>query len=176
VAWQEQVTTFVAERGPALVGYARLLTGDHDSAQDLVQEALARAWSRRRAGTDITSLEGYVRAAVLTAYLDQYRRRRLWQGRAHLFAAPDAEPARSGATDDAVDLAEALRRLPPRERACVVLRFYDDLTVAGIAARLEVSEGAVKRYLSDGTRRLGALLGEPGPLAETVEVRTEDRR
>jgi len=175
VGWQEQVATFVAERGPALVGYARLLTGDHDSAQDLVQEALARTWSRRRAGADITSLEGYVRAAVLTAYLDQYRRRRLWQGRAHLFAAPEAESATAAATDSAVDVEDALRRLPPRERACVVLRFYDDLTVAGIAARLDVSEGAVKRYLSDGTRHLGALLGGT-PLAETVEVRTEDQR
>lgn len=175
MGWQEQVATFVAERGPALVGYARLLTGDHDSAQDLVQEALARTWSRRRAGADITSLEGYVRAAVLTAYLDQYRRRRLWQGRAHLFAAPEAESATAAATDSAVDVEDALRRLPPRERACVVLRFYGDLTVAGIAARLDVSEGAVKRYLSDGTRHLGALLGGT-PLAETVEVRTEDQR
>jgi RNA polymerase sigma-70 factor (ECF subfamily) len=178
VAWEDQVTAFVTERGPALVGYARLLTGDHDSAQDLVQEALAKAWSRRRAGADISSLEGYVRKAVLTTYLDQYRRRRLWQGRAHLFVTPEATAATATATETATDLASALRHLPPRERACVVLRFYDDLTVAGIADRLGLSDGTVKRYLSDGTKRLGALMGEVHPVVETVEVRTagEDRR
>lgn len=178
MAWEDQVTTFVTERGPALVGYARLLTGDHDSAQDLVQDALAKAWSRRRAGADIASLEGYVRTAVLNGYLDQYRRRGLWQRRAHLFVTPEATPGSATATETATDLASALRHLPPRERACVVLRFYDDLTVAGIADRLGVSEGAVKRYLSDGTKRLGALMGEVHPVAETVEVRTagEDRR
>ncbi|MFF1530672.1 sigma-70 family RNA polymerase sigma factor [Cellulomonas sp. NPDC058312] len=178
MAWQEQVATFVAERGPALVGYARLLTGDHDSAQDLVQDALAKAWSRWRAGADIESLEAYVRRAVLSTYLDQYRRRRLWQRRVHLLATPESEPAREAATDVAADLASALRHLSPRERACVVLRFYEDLTVAGIAARLQLSEGAVKRYLSDGTRRLGALMGDASAAHEMVEVRatTEDRR
>jgi RNA polymerase sigma-70 factor (sigma-E family) len=172
VAWEDQVTTSVTERGPALVGYARLLTGDHDSAQDLVQDALAKAWSRWRAGADIASLEGYVRKAVLTTYLDQYRRRRLWQGRAQLFVAPEATPGPASATETATDLESALRHLPPRERACVVLRFYDDLTVAGIAERLGLSEGVVKRYLSDGTKRLGALMGDVHPAAETVEVRT----
>lgn len=178
MAWEDQVTTFVTERGPALVGYARLLTGDHDSAQDLVQDALAKAWSRWRAGADIASLEGYVRRAVLTTYLDQYRRNRLWRGRRHLLATPEAAPERSAATETATDLESALRHLPPRERACVVLRFYDDLTVAAIATRLGLSEGAVKRYLSDGTKRLGALMGDVHPAAETVEVRTagEDRR
>ncbi len=176
VAWQDQVTDFVAARGPALVGYARLLTGDHDSAQDLVQDALAKAWSRWRAGADIESLEAYVRRTVLTTYLDQYRRRRLWQGRRHLLVTPEHAPERTTDTETATDLASALAHLAPRERACVVLRFYEDLTVAGIAARLQVSEGAVKRYLSDGTKRLGALMGEVHPAAETVEVRTEDRR
>ena len=178
MAWQEQVTEFVAARGPALVGYARLLTGDHDSAQDLVQDALAKAWSRWRAGADIESLEAYVRKAVLTTYLDQYRRRRLWLGRAHLLVTPEAEAPTAGATETAADLESALRHLGPRERACVVLRFYEDLTVAGIADRLGISDGAVKRYLSDGTKRLGALMGEVRPAAETVEVRTatEDRR
>jgi RNA polymerase sigma-70 factor (ECF subfamily) len=176
VGWQDQVTTFVTQRGPALVGYARLLTGDHDSAQDLVQDALAKAWSRWKAGADIESLEAYVRRAVLSTYLDQYRRRRLWQGRAHLFATPEAQSAGTTTTETATDLAAALTHLAPRERACVVLRFYDDLTVAGIAERLGVSEGAVKRYLSDGTKRLGALMGDVRPAGETVEVRTEDRR
>jgi RNA polymerase sigma-70 factor (ECF subfamily) len=176
VTWQERLTEFVSDRGPALVGYARLLTGDHDQAQDLVQEALVKVWSRRRAGTDITSIEGYVRRAVLTTYLDQYRRRRLWDRSAHLLATPEEVRAADTGSVCAVDVAAALTTLPPRERACVVLRFYDDLTVAEIAARLGLSEGAVKRYLSDGTRRLGPLLA-PSPTHETVDVHVqEDRR
>jgi RNA polymerase sigma-70 factor (ECF subfamily) len=52
------------------------------------------------------------------------------------------------------DVRSALGLLSPRERACVALRYFDDLTVADIAARLGIGEGAVKRYLSDGTRKL----------------------
>jgi RNA polymerase sigma-70 factor (ECF subfamily) len=176
VAREERVATFVTERGPALVGYARMLTGNPDSAQDLVQEALTKAWSRWRAGADIESLEAYVRRTVLTTYLDQYRRGRLWHRSAHLIATPEATAGHAAPTETATDLAAALQRLSPRERACVVLRFYEDLTVAGIAARLHVSEGAVKRYLSDGTRRLGVLMGDERPPVETIEVRTESRR
>lgn len=176
MAREDQVAAFVAERGPALVGYARMLTGNHDSAQDLVQDALAKAWSRWRAGADIESVEAYVRRAVLTTYLDQYRRGRLWRRRAHLLVTPEAAAEHAVPTETAADLAAALQHLAPRERACVVLRFYEDLTVAGIAARLQISEGAVKRYLSDGTRRLGVLLGDDRPPVETIQVRTEDRR
>lgn len=177
MTWQDTLAQFVDERGPTLVGYARLLTGNGDDAQDLVQEALVKAWSRRRAGTDITSLEGYVRRTILTTYLDQYRRRRLWRGRVHLLATPDAVAPADTATDASLDVATALRGLSPRERGCVVLRFYDDLTVPEIAARLGLSEGAVKRYLSDGTRRLGALLGtEPAVERVDVHVAKEDRR
>jgi RNA polymerase sigma-70 factor (sigma-E family) len=175
VTWQDDLTSFVGERGPDLVGYARLLTGDPDEAQDLVQEALVKAWSRHRAGSDITWLEAYVRRTVLTTYLDQYRRRRLWRDRVHLLATPETTPSVAAGTDAEVDLAAALSTLAPRERACVVLRYHDDLPVAEIAARLGLSPGAVKRYLSDGRRRLGPLLADPG--TETVDVHVqEDRR
>lgn len=80
MTWQDELSVFTRERGPALVGYARLLTGDIDQAEDLVQDALAKAWSRRRSGTDITWCEAYVRRTVLNTYLDQYRRR-LWHDR-----------------------------------------------------------------------------------------------
>ena len=52
-----------------------------------------------------------------------------------------------------------MARLTPRERACVVLRYFDDLTVRDIAVQLALSEGAVKRYLSDARRRLAPMLG-----------------
>ena len=63
-----------------------------------------------------------------------------------------------------LDARAALRVLSPRQRACVVLRFYDDLTVADIAERLSISDGAVKRYLSEGVHHLNGLLGTADPV------------
>ena len=60
---------------------------------------------------------------------------------------------------DAIVVHEALERLAPRERTCVVLKFYQDLTVAQIAETLDLSEGTVKRYLSDGQQKLASILG-----------------
>src|SRR5690606_20016391 len=73
---------------------------------------------------------------------------------------------------DRIDVAAALRELSPRERACVVLRFYEDLTVPDIADALALSQGSVKRYLSDGVRRMESLLG-PMPGAGEATGGTE---
>ena len=62
--------------------------------------------------------------------------------------------------DVVMDVRAALAALPPQERACVVLRFYDDLTVPQIAAQLRLAEGTVKRYLSDASGKLTRTLGE----------------
>lgn len=158
MTWQDDLAAFARERGPALVGYARLLTGDTAAAEDLVQEAIVRAWSRRRSGADIQWLEAYVRRAVLNGWVDQCRRERAWRDRAHLFAVEVPVPSPERAAVDRAQVAAALDRLAPRERACTVLRHYDDLTVPEIAKRLDLSEGAVKRYLSDAARRLSNLL------------------
>lgn len=192
MAWGDDLAELATTRGPALVGYASLLTGNVDRAQDLVQEALARAYGRPRASADLAWTEAYVRRAILNLFLDGYRRDRLWARRRHLFASPaDAEPAAAAdqlatSTADHVDLQAALATLPPRERACVVLRFYDDLTVPDVAARLGISEGAAKRYLSDGVHRLERVLGPVEPIdaddvaavetVETVELRPGRRQ
>ncbi len=174
MAWGDDLAELATTRGPALVGYAYLLTGSFDRSQDLVQEALARAYGRPRAGSDLTWTEAYVRRTILNVFLDGYRRDRLWARRRHLFAAPaDTAPAASdhlaASAADHVDLQAALATLPPRERACVVPRFYDDLTVPALAARLGISEAVAKRCLSDGIRRLESLLGPVEPV-ETLEV------
>lgn len=160
MGWGDDLSGLAADRGPALVGYAYLLTGDLDAARDLVQEALIRTFGRPRGAADMAWLEAYVRRVILNIYLDAYRRDRAWGRVRHLFVVPEARTADDAArTDDHVDVQSALAGLPPRERACVVLRYYDDLTVPAVAARLGISEGAAKRYLSDGVRRLQAALG-----------------
>ena len=175
MAWGDDLSGLATERGPGLVGYAYLLTGDLDGARDLVQEALIRTFGRPRGAADMAWLEAYVRRVILNIYLDAYRRERSWGRVRHLFVVPEKGSADDAArTADHVDVQEALADLPRRERACVVLRFYDDLTVPAIAERLGISEGAAKRYLSDGVRRLGSALGTgaaPDDADDLIDVR-----
>ena len=156
--WEGVVTRLVAQRGDALTRYAYLVSGSQDDASDLVQDALVKTFGRLRNGFTIASAEAYVRRAILNTYLDEGRRRSLWRRTAHLQVAPDVAEATDAATDAAVDLRHQLMRLTPRERACVVLRYYEDLTVADIADELQISEGAVKRYLSDGLAKMAVSL------------------
>lgn len=171
----DRLTALVAERGGALVGYAYLLTGNLAEAEDLVQEGLVRTFARRRAGTDVTWLEAYVRHAILNAYLDAYRKRRRWLSVVHLAAdANHADVAADGVAVRRVDVRDALLTLPPRERACVVLRYFDDLSTREVADRLGLSPGAVKRYLANARERLGPLLDESAPDPDHITVATTE--
>lgn len=153
------VTTLIADRGRALTRYAYLLCGDVHDAEDLVQDALVKTFARRRGGLRLDSAEAYVRRAILTLYLDGWRKRKRWSGRWPVAAEPSSTGGHESASADRIDVVAALADLPRQQRASVVLRFYEDLTVGEIADRLGVSDGAVKRYLSLGVRRLEAALG-----------------
>lgn len=152
------------ERGAALVAYAYLLTGDLRDAEDLVQDALVKTFARGRR-VELTSAEGYVRTAILTTWIDTYRRRRQWERVRHLLVRSDRHEGPAEAVTVSSDVQDALRQLPPQQRACVVLRYYDDLTVGEIADRLGVASGTVKRYLSEAVGRLEGLLGPLAPPA-----------
>jgi len=158
--WENVVTRLVRERGDALTTYAYLISGSRDDASDLVQDALVKTFGRLRNGFTIASAEAYVRRAILNTYLDSGRRRTRWRKIAHLQATPDIDEARDAEVQSRVDLQAQLMRLRPRERACVVLRYYEDLKVDDIAEWLGISSGAVKRYLSDGLARLAVSLTE----------------
>ncbi|WP_426593565.1 sigma-70 family RNA polymerase sigma factor [Cellulomonas sp. McL0617] len=155
--WRGVLDEMVRERRSALVAYACLFVVDRRDAEDLVHDALVKTFARPRAVTEIHAAEGYVRQAIRTVFLDQTRRRRTWQGKAHLFDDGQVPGAENAATAS-VDVGAALALLSPRERACIVLRHFDDLPVAEIAAALHLSEGAVKRYLSDATAKLRTTL------------------
>lgn len=147
------------DRGADLVAYASLLTGgDRAAAQDLVQDAIVKVFGRMRAGFTPGVAEAYVRRTILTLYVDGFRRRRLWGSVRHLAPTGTAEPPADARTDR-IDLRAALRDLSPQERTVVVLRFYEDLTVAGVAERMGLAQGTVKRYLSNALRKLEAQLG-----------------
>lgn len=165
--WERVVTELVAERGDALLRYATLLTGSPDDAADLVQDALVRTFGRLRNGFSVESAEAYVRRAILNASLDRGRRTTRWRRVAPSQYVPDELPASDDATVLRLDVHEELRKLTPRERACLVLRYYDDLKVDDVAATLGISSGAVKRYLSDGLAKMAIALADDG----TVEGR-----
>ena len=158
--WEQTVTRLVAERGDALTRYAYFISGSRDDASDLVQDALVQTFGRLRNGFSIESAEAYVRRAILNSYLDRGRRSTLWRRIAHLQSGQEIEQARDGETDARIDLRRTLMTLAPRERACLVLRYYEDLKVDDIAEELQISAGAVKRYLSDGLGKLAISIRE----------------
>jgi len=161
-AWEDVVERLVAERGDALTRYALFMCGNRDDAADLVQEALVKTFGRLRNGFTIVSAESYVRRAILTTYLDAGRRSSRWRKIAHLEAAPELGAEHDGEIAARIDVHAQLMTLTVRERACVVLRYYDDLKVDDIATELKLSSGAVKRYLSDGLAKLKITLADPG--------------
>ncbi|MEV6287985.1 SigE family RNA polymerase sigma factor [Kribbella sp. NPDC051770] len=154
--WKSTFDELVAVRGPALRGHAYLLTGDAATAADLVQEALLRVFGRLRVGHDVEQLEAYVRRTILNLYVDDRRRAKKWRETRHLLVEPDSS-TEDHATTHAVR--HALSDLSPKQRACVVLRYYEDLTVPEIADQLGCAEGTVKRHLADARSRLAAQLG-----------------
>lgn len=156
--WERVVTHLVAERGDSLTRYARLLCGSADDAADLVQDALVKTFGRLRNGFTIASAEAYVRKAILNTYLDRGRRVTLWRRIRHLNVMPVEQDSPVNAVDERIDLQDELRKLSPRERACVVLRYYEDLKVDDIARELNLSAGTVKRYLSDALAKLAVSI------------------
>lgn len=148
------------DRGADLLAYATLITGgDRAAAQDLVQDAIVAVFGRMRTGFTPDVAEAYVRRAIVNGHVDSFRKRRGFTARRHLVAVRDDGPAAPDAA--ALDLRAALRTLAPQERAAVVLRYYEDLTVPEIADRMNLAEGTVKRYLSNA---LGKLQDRLGPL------------
>jgi len=178
VDWEDVLETLVRDRGLALLRYGYLLTGDAGDAKELVQDALVSVLARKARLREPAAVEGYVRQTMLSAYVDGYRRRRRWLGIRHLLAAPETADDHRHGVDERRDVVAALGGLAPRVRACVVLRYFEDLSVAEIADRLAISEGTVKRYLHDGVHGLERVLGPVGtiPDAESQLITTRSAR
>lgn len=153
---------FVAARSRALHRAAYLMVGDAQLAQDLVQEALTKtyvAWPRLR---DPRAAEAYTRKAITTTAISWFRRKG-WDNERPTESLPD----RGGpGHDDEVARSDwlwtALQGLPARQRAVIVLRFYEDLTEAQTAAAMGCAVGTVKSQASAGLAKLRTQLEESG--------------
>ncbi|GAA1375212.1 SigE family RNA polymerase sigma factor [Catellatospora chokoriensis] len=148
---------FVRQRGAALYRYGYLLTGSHHDADDLVQEALIRLrgkWQRLHTDDPI----GYVRTTMARLHVSFWRRRKNRERPAASLpevavddpglASVDAEATQADA------LWAALATLPPRQRAVLVLRFYEQLTDAEIAETLHLTRGTIRGHASRGLEKL----------------------
>lgn len=162
-AWEPLLDRLLTDRYPALIARTRLLGVADADADDLVQTALIATFSKARRFDNATKAEAYVKQAIVTAYLDDLRKRKLESQRwaTATLANPDGGVIKDHAPERGlhVDVERALDGLSPRERACVTLRYLDDLTVPAVAAALRLSEGSVKRYVHDGLAKLNATLG-----------------
>jgi RNA polymerase sigma-70 factor (sigma-E family) len=142
---------FARGRMRELLRFAHVLTGDADRAADLVQDALERtlmAWPRIERKDDP---EGYVRRAIVNRHVSVWRRLR----RERLVAETPDRPYDDAAGHDG-DLWAALATLPPRQRAVLVLRYYEDMSEAACAAVMGCTVGTVKSQTWKALARLRA--------------------
>ncbi|WP_326604702.1 SigE family RNA polymerase sigma factor [Streptomyces sp. NBC_01800] len=153
-------SSFVRARGPMLLRTARSLTANPSDAEDLLQTALTKtyvAWERIE---DHRALDGYVRRALLNTRTSQWRKRKVDEFACDELPEQEASPAPDPAEQQSLHDAmwRAVLKLPDRQRAMVVLRYYEDLSEAQTAEVLGVSIGTVKSAVS---RALGKLREDP---------------
>lgn len=153
------VTALYEDHALALIRLAYVMLGDRHAAEDVVQDAfsgLYRAWHRL---PDRANLPGYLRVSVVNGCRSVHRRARRVPA---ALAGPDAESAESVvlAGEEQRATAEALKRLPPRQREAIVLRFYADLPEQAVAQAMGVSRGTVKSTTARGLAALGRILRE----------------
>ena len=153
-------TDFMSVRSASLFRTAYLIVGDHQLAQDLLQESLIKtyvAWPRLR---DVSKAEAYTRKAIVTTAIS-WRRRRSFHERPTDPLPDTSVPDPGEAVTTHASMVAQLRTLPPRQRAAIVLRYYEDLSLAQTAEVMGCSVGAVKSHVSTGIGRLRDHLGAP---------------
>jgi RNA polymerase sigma-70 factor (sigma-E family) len=154
---------FVAARLPAVLRFAGVLTGDRARAEDVVQEALIRASGRWQTIGQLDRPEAYVRKMIVNEFLSW--RRRSWRlvpgGTGGLGGQPVPDPAVDYAERDAILI--ELAKLPRRQRAVLVLRYYQGLSDPEIAEVLGCRPGTVRGYAARALAALRAEMAGPPP-------------
>ncbi|MEV5325142.1 SigE family RNA polymerase sigma factor [Nonomuraea sp. NPDC052634] len=154
---EHDFAAFVAARGTSLLRVAYLACGDATEAEDVLQTALERTyrnWDRVRRD----SPEPYVRRAIINLSISRARRRAILS--IIPVHSPPERAARATDADLRHVLMEALRALPPRQRAVIVLRYWEDLSEQQTAKVLGCSAGTVKSQASKAMAKLRAAFGD----------------
>jgi RNA polymerase sigma-70 factor (sigma-E family) len=151
--------SFLAERGEPLLRTAVLLAGSKEAGEDLLQAGLERLLRHRRHVHG--DPEGYLRRTLYNLATDAWRSQRAWRGRLRLLqnTAATAAADRTGDVDARDALIRLLMQLPPRQRAVIVARYWEQLSEAEAAEMLGCSVGSIKSASSRGLHRLRELSG-----------------
>jgi RNA polymerase sigma-70 factor (sigma-E family) len=156
---EEEYVDYVTARIPALRRLAYHLAGDEHRADDLVQQTITTLYVKWRRAQAADHLDAYVRTMLVRTFADE--RRLAWARRVRLFReTPEPPPFEDGGVEDRQVVRAALSRLPRRQQAVLVLRFFHDLSVDEVAGTLGCSSGTVKSQTSRGLATLRRLLGE----------------
>lgn len=166
----EEFERFVAARWSALIHMGRLLTGgDRHRAEDLVQESLVKLWAVWPKVSD-EAPEAYARTVL--ARLAARSARRRWWGERPAEQLPEQPVPHGDLSENVAErsrLEAALARLTPRQRAAVVLRYYQDMSETQVAEALGCPVGTARSHTSRGVARLRQILAESSDVAETHE-------
>ncbi|WP_328925377.1 SigE family RNA polymerase sigma factor [Streptomyces sp. NBC_00190] len=156
---EAQFQSFVAARWSHLVRTAYLLTGDPHDAEDVTQTALAKAYRSWRRVSRSDSPEAYVRRMLVSCNNDRFRKRRVPERLTD--AVPDTSVRDNAVAwaDERNVLMAALAELPARQRAVVVMRYWEDLSEAETADVLGCSQGTIKSQASKALAKLRAWPG-----------------
>ncbi|MFU8870799.1 SigE family RNA polymerase sigma factor [Micromonospora sp. SL4-19] len=165
---EEEFREFVAARSSALLRTAYLLAGDWATAEDLLQTALTKTYLAWKRLGGIEAIEPYARRVLVNTSTSWWRRR--WHGE----RPTEVLPERAGVDEieqqlDRDALWRHLQALPARQRAVLVLRFYEDMSEAQTAALLEISPGTVKSQTSRALHTLRRRLGSEAALGLPAE-------
>jgi RNA polymerase sigma-70 factor (sigma-E family) len=158
---EQEFAEYFAARRDAVRRTAFMLCGDWHRADDLAQTAFVALHRRWRKVRDRGALDAYVRRTLVRAMIDETRRpwrRERFVDELPEVANPDGEVGEAVANRSA--LLDGLRRVPPRQRAVLVLRFLEGLDVAATAEALKCSEGTVKSQTARGLTALRDVLGD----------------
>jgi RNA polymerase sigma-70 factor, ECF subfamily len=171
-AEQPSFDELYASTAARIVRHAYALTGDLTEAQDIAQEAFARAWQRWPAVSACDSAEAWVRRVATNLAMSRWRRLRVARAAASDPTAAHHAPEISA---DTVALVTGLRTLPERQRTVLVLHYLADLSVDQIAADLACPAGSVKSWLSRGRTALAAAVRAEEPAAALGQPARQDR-
>ena len=148
---------FCLRHNTSLIRLLTLYCGDHETARDLTQETLARVWSHWGRVRRMDRPDLWAKRVALNLANSQFRRGRMERARRHLLV---ADPTQVGPEDgERFFVQDSLRRLTPRQRTAVLLRFLEDLSVEQTSELMGCSQGTVKKLTARALVELRATVG-----------------
>lgn len=158
------VADMFSQEGSSLVRLARLFCDDRNAAEDLVQEAFIRLHRSAASIRDLDRAPAFLRSIVINLARDHNRRGLMslrHQNTAERVTPPSEPDDRAVSDEESEAVLTALRDLPERQRACLVLRYYAELSIAEVADTLHISKNSVKTHCRRGLAALESRLEEP---------------